>query len=201
MEGITKPPVQPAAPSSDTPAQPSEVVSHIPVREQNQSPKQMQPQVSPLTQSGPAEDHDLDKILKDINKDVSKSTAPPPKKSKFSWRPAKTLKKTTQPAAQPPKAHSKMLLTDIAAVLVAGSLILLAVRAYHGQSTSASTANGPPRVGTTQNAADTITTAGGKLVTPSSLQNFATLLDNKMNSMNDSQDFSPNDLSDSSLGL
>jgi hypothetical protein len=113
-----KPPPQPAASSSTAPIK-AEVVSAIPVKAPAAAGPQLTaaPVINPLTAnttgSNPVASKDLDKILKEVNKDVKKIDQP--KLAHFSLASIKS---------------ANLIMPVIAAVLVAAILIAASVLAF-----------------------------------------------------------------------
>jgi hypothetical protein len=203
------PPPQPA-PQPAPAAMPSqtqthlkaEIVEAIPVRQPGQA-EAVPAAPAPVIQmpSSPAqseESHDdLDRILKAVN---SRVAAPPPEAGK----PKKQIvKKIAAKAAQvkPGNKSPKPLVVTVAVIIIALVLCALAVYAYRQGGSASPLSNQPAKVGTSYTASDAIQSAGGTLVRPSDLDDYSQELQTKLNSLNDSQDFAPQPLTDQVLGL
>jgi hypothetical protein len=195
----------PPRPSAIPPPMQTEIVESIPVRQQGQpvSAAPGQPPGSPLPTmqmpsygADPKDNEDeLDSILQAVNNRVKTPPAGPAK------QPSKLAAKL-KPGGERIKGHIKSS-KPIGAIAMALSMAILlsaaAVFAYRQAGSHLS--NQPGKVGTTSTASSTIQEAGGTLVRPSDLDDFSQALQTKLNSLNDSQDFNSNSLTDQTLGL
>ena len=89
----------------------------------------------------------------------------------------------------------------IVVVIVALMLSSTAIFAYREGNRSAIAAKQAGKVGTSYTASSAIQEAGGALVSPGDLDNYAQTIQTKLNSLNDAQDFVDTSLSDKVLGL
>jgi len=190
----------PQQPASQAPLSP-QVVEAIPLHQQGQPPVQPAA-VNPIAQESASvvhsqsQDDDLEDILQSVNNKVQAGSQPVAKKS---------FLKSKNIAAKADKIKvtkriSSTWVVGALAVLVAIGLSAAAVFAYH-ESTISALSKKPATVGTSDQASDQIQQAGGTLVRPSDLDDYASTLQTKLNSLNDSQDFDTNSLSDQVLGL
>ncbi|HET9850099.1 MAG TPA: hypothetical protein VFP35_00500 [Candidatus Saccharimonadales bacterium] len=191
-------PAQAAADTSGPEPIIPQIVQDIPVHAPGQPgpapANPFMPAPAAVTHSQTEED-DLDKILQAVNtkvkipqvQDKSKSALPKPK-LKFSIASLMGLFKGPRPVG---------VLAVTAIVVLA--LIALAVLAYRNPHHTASYQ--PGKVGTSSSSSDAIQQAGGTLVRPSDLDDYANGLQSKLNSLNDSQDFDSQALSNQNLGL
>jgi hypothetical protein len=152
------------------------------------------PVASPQQQINNSSDDELDQILQAVNNRVKEPVKSPtsPKKEILS----KTLSKA-KPKLRAPKS------VGVAAIVCAVMLLLVgvAVYSYKQGSSSAVAAKAPSKVGTSYKASGAIQAAGGKLVYPADLDDYSQILQDKINGLNDSQDFDTTSLSDGVLGL
>jgi hypothetical protein len=198
----------PVATTPQPPPQPfkTEIVGAIPLHQPGQTqsaPVSAAPVIqmpdSPAAQpaaSEPGQPHDdLDRILQAVNNRVATpQTAPKAKKE--------IVKKIAGQAAKikPANKNSKPIGLTIAVIVIAVALSILAVRAYR-QTGAAALPNQPGKVGTSYTASGAIQSAGGTLVRPADLDDYSQELQKQLDSLNDSQDFAANSLSDQVLGL
>jgi hypothetical protein len=200
-------PAVPATPS--TPAPPAhtplkaEIVEAIPVHQPGQAqtaPNAVEPVIQ-LPNSPPPkaeEPHDdLDKILQAVNNRVA---APMQAQAKPKREIAKKIAAKAA-KVKPVNSNSKPVGLTVAVVMIALVLSVLAVRAYRQTSSAAPLSNQPGKVGTSYTASGAIQSAGGSLVRPADLDDYSQELQTKLNSLNDSQDFAGQSLSDQVLGL
>jgi hypothetical protein len=113
------------------------------------------------------------------------------------------VKKIADKAAKvkPANSGAKPIGLTLAVIAIALALSFLAYRAYHQTNSAASLSNQPGKVGTSYTASGAIQSAGGALVRPADLDDYSQELQTKLDSLNDSQDFAANSLSDQVLGL
>lgn len=180
-----------------------EVVESIPVHMAAPAAAPTHP-AAPIMQmpgSSPAEaqpEDDLEKILQAVNNRVN---APINSQSKPRRRlnlnlvgKLAGLKNIT--------GNSRLAAALAVVVLMFIALSTVAVMAYRqGTKSSAALTKQPGKVGTSYQASSAIQAAGGTLVKPSDLDDFSQTLEDKLNSLNDSQDFDPSALSSQALGL
>lgn len=176
-----------------------EVVGHIQLAQPGAAtvPTPPFPAAKNETQQG---DDDLDKILQAVNNRVQAPSVPEAKKgsqilSKLSDKTAKVPKLKSGAASQRPIG------VFVVVIIVFLILSAVAVKAYHQSSGKPVVSNQPSQVGTSYRSAAAIQTAGGSLVRPADLDSYSQDLSGKLNSLNDSQDFSPDALNSSVLGL
>jgi hypothetical protein len=196
-----------AAPTSAAPvheALKTELVQAIPVHQPGQGQAapapviQMPNSPAPAAEQQPAKPHDdLDKILQAVNNRVATPAQPQskPKKEIVKKLAAKAAK------AKPANQNSKPIGLTLAVVTVVVALSVLAFRAYSQNGSAASLTNQPGKVGTSYTASGAIQSAGGTLVRPADMDDYSQELQKQLNSLNDSQDFASQDLSDKVLGL
>jgi hypothetical protein len=181
----------------------AEIVEAIPVRQpgQNQGAPAPSAPVIQMPNSpppAPAEPHDdLDKILQAVNNRVATPMQPQSKPK------TDIVKKIAGKAAKvkPANKSSKPVGLTAAVIIVAVTLSVLAVRAYHQAGSAAPLSSQPGKVGTSYAASGAIQSAGGTLVRPADLDDYSQELQKQLNSLNDSQDFAVQPLSDQVLGL
>jgi hypothetical protein len=196
------PPAPPAHESLKT-----EIVEAIPVHQPGQAQAESTPaepviqlpnSSPPSSAAEPAQPHDdLDKILQAVNNRVA-TPAPAPASPK-----SEIVKKIADKAAKvkPANSGAKPIGLTLAVIAIALALSFLAYRAYHQTNSAASLSNQPGKVGTSYTASGAIQSAGGALVRPADLDDYSQELQTKLDSLNDSQDFAANSLSDQVLGL
>ncbi|MDB5161064.1 MAG: hypothetical protein JWO96_444 [Candidatus Saccharibacteria bacterium] len=199
--------IQPApeVPQMPPVAAPHEAVDSIPVRQQGQPYSSPAPPASAPVMQMPGyegaprqqEEDDLDRILQAVNNRVKApgSTAAP-KRGGGIFKGLAGKAGNLKNLLKIPKPFGPVL----AALAVAVALSITAVLAYR-QGGTTSLSNQPGKVGTNSAAASSIQQAGGLLVRPNDLDDFSQELQTKLNSLNDSQDFSASPLSDQMLGL
>jgi|GEM_PF-4425573 len=180
----------------------TELVESIPVHQPTQpmasqapaAPIVQMPGYNPATQEP---EDDLDKILQAVNNRVNAPMSPAAKPKK------QILNKVVAKASKAKQAAktSKPIAAMGVVVLVALALSTVAVMAYRQGSLKTTLAKQPGKVGTSYTAGAAIQSAGGTLVRPGDLDDYSQTLQNKLNGLNDSQDFDANSLSDSVLGL
>lgn len=210
---LTNPPIHPdnapaVAKISVSKASPNdslhtEVVESIPVHIAAPTPAQpINP--APIMQMPGSEadsvepEDDLDKILQAVNSRV-KTPLKAPAKPK-SQAAAKLIAKASGFKNLTKNSRLAAALAVVAIMFIALSTV--AVMAYRqGGKNSPALASQPGKVGTSYQAGDAIQAAGGTLVRPSDLDDFSQTLQDKLNALNDSQDFDSASLSDQTLGL
>ena len=204
-----RPSVQPETPMANPIDQPmvTQVVASFPVKQQDAAPAQ--PQAATPGMSGPIQntpnpslkpEDDLDKILEAVNNRVKAPEKPTnPKKKKLAktlfGRTARLKDKTGK--TKNPKPIGAMIVVLMVALMLSATAIL----AYREGGHTAATTAGAGKVGTSYTASSAIQEAGGSLVNPADLDDYAQTLQTKLNSLNDSQDFTTSSLSDQVLGL
>ena len=178
------------------------VVESIPVHQQSPELQSQSAAIPVVQMPGPSIDtppeDDLDKILQAVNSRVSapQSSLTPKAKAAPLSKILGKAKKFKLPS-NPPRTIVAMGVV----VIIAIGLSVVAVMAYHqGQQTSALTKQ-PGKVGTSYTASASIQAAGGTLVRPSDLDDYSQTLSQKLNGLNDTQDFDSASLSDATLGL
>jgi hypothetical protein len=144
-----------------------------------------------------AEEDDLDKILQAVNNRVSAPQAAPSKSKKLPSIPkfgvgGEKLKNIVKS----PKAVAPIAVALIVAIM----LSVTAVIAYR-QGTHTKISGQAGLVGTSSASSAAIQQAGGVLVRPNDLDDFSQELQSKLSSLNDSQDFSSQALTDQVLGV
>ena len=220
MQGMSPPvsaassaPVPPVPPTQQTPATPPpanavsqpmtpQIVASFPVKLQAANVGQPQPAISaapvpPATNTNPQPEDDLDKILQAVNNRV-KSPVPvaESKKKMFS----KKLPPKTDKPSDKAKQH-RPIGPVIIVLIIAIMLCATAIFAYRDGNRTATAAAQAGKVGTSYAASSAIQEAGGALVNPADLDDYAQTLQTKLSSLNDSQDFDSGSLSDQLLGL
>ena len=195
----------PAATQPNSVEQPMvpQIVAAFPVKQQDIAATQSQaltpaatpaaPSPNPIAQS----EDDLDKILQAVNNRVKTPQKVPESKKKELGK--KILSKTGKIKGK--TKSSKPVGPMVVVVMVALMLSATAIFAYHEGNRTAIAAKGAGKVGTSFTASSSIQEAGGTLVNPADLDDYAQTLQTKLNSLNDSQDFSTTSLSDQVLGL
>jgi hypothetical protein len=199
------PPPAPAPPAHESLK--TEIVEAIPVHQPGQAQAESTPaepviqlpnSSPPSSAAEPAQPHDdLDKILQAVNNRVA-TPGPAPANPK-----KEIVKKIADKAAKvkPANSGAKPIGLTLAVIAIALALSFLAYRAYHQTNSAASLSNQPGKVGTSYTASGAIQSAGGALVRPADLDDYSQELQTKLDSLNDSQDFAANSLSDQVLGL
>lgn len=190
-----------AANSVEQPMVP-QVVAAFPVKQPEAVADQAH-SAAPTLAAAPQLDHsaqpedDLDKILQAVNNRVKAPEKPAESKkkelgNKLSAKAGKFKNKTrgTKPLA------------PVAVVLIIVLMLsATAIFAYREGNRTATAAKQAGKVGTSYTASSAIQEAGGTLVNPADLDDYAQTLQTKLNALNDNQDFSSSNLSDQVLGL
>jgi hypothetical protein len=180
-----------------------QVVEAFPVKQPEASapsslPAMPLPQPSSVAKPGAQPEDELDKILQAVNNKVKAPMSTPVSKKQL-------FNKKLLPRRGSSKAESPNLKKPIGPVLVVVIVALMlcttAVLAYRDGNRKATAANQPSKVGTSYTASSSIQDAGGALVNPADLDDYAQNLQTKLNALNDSQDFTSDSLSDQTLGL
>lgn len=170
-------PQQPAQQKQDTNLIEAEIEHNIPVK-QHISDELKNPiaAIKQFVEHDKKEDKELDKVLKDVNESVKNGGK----------KPVKIGKTNTE------KSHGpKPVLAIVAAVLVAAGLSFAAFNAFSSSESD-------------QKSNKTKTTAqssGGETAVLSEPDKLAKALKEKLDGLNDSQEFNTTDLSDQNLGL
>lgn len=202
----TATPQQPHAttPPANAVSQPMtpQIVASFPVKLQAGISGQPQPAMAaaPPSQapgSNTQPEDDLDKILEAVNNRV-KSPTPTAESKKKSF--GKKLLPKTGKSTDTTKQRRPIGLVIIV-LIVAMMLCATAIFAYRDGNRTATATTQAGKVGTSYTASSAIQEAGGALVNPADLDDYAQTLQTKLNSLNDSQDFDSGSLSDQLLGL
>ncbi|HVO86612.1 MAG TPA: hypothetical protein VMT23_02670 [Candidatus Binatia bacterium] len=205
MEAPQSPNPAPSSPQPQPASQAplaAQVVEAIPVHQPGQVASTAPIPINPIAGDGPSvvhsqqADDDLDRILQSVNNRTKAAQIKPPKKSVL---PTQKLSATAGSLKGIFKNKTPIGLTLLAAVVAVG-LSLAAVAAYR-ENNKTQLSKIPSTVGTSSAASDSIQQAGGSLVRPADVDNYADGLQSKLNSLNDSGDFDSTSLSDQSLGL
>jgi hypothetical protein len=186
---------------------PTEVVDAIPVHQQAQAPVQTPAIAAPIVQmpgynqvqAEPQDD--LDKILQAVNNRVKAPSAAVKSKPKGEILSKLKSKFGKIKGADNTNTTRKPIVAMSVVVFIAVSLSTVAVMAYRQGQNSSAQAKQPGKVGTSYTAGAAIQAAGGTLVRPSDLDDYSQTLSEKLNGLNDSQDFDAASLSDGVLGL
>lgn len=207
---VSQPAALPAQPSSQPAVQPpttatnpiavadpapTQIVGNIPLKlpdsEQAQTP------AVPQAEAKPEHEDELDKILQAVNNRVKGPNQLPESKKK------ELGKKVTAKAGKiKDKVKSPKPVGPIAVVLIVALMLsATAILAYRQGKVATTKNGGASTVGTSYTASSAIQDAGGALVRPGDLDDFAGTLQTKLNSLNDNQDFTSDSLSDHVLGL
>jgi hypothetical protein len=144
----------------------------------------------------PQPQDDLDKILQAVNSKVKTPDTPDDSKKKTG---KKFLSKSAQ--TKDNTRRTRPIGPAIVVLVVALMLSATAIFAYREGNRTATATKEASKVGTSYTASSSIQEAGGTLVNPSDLDDYAQTLQTKLNSLNDSQDFTTNSLGDKVLGL
>lgn len=191
---------QPHAPTNSV-SQPMtpQIVQSFPVKQPEGLQQPSTPSLQVIQGSAPlpqAED-DLDKILQAVNNRVKSPTEKPETKKAAIGK--KILSKT--PKIKTSSKASIPFGPVIVVLVVVLMLCVTAVFAYRDGSKKTTASAAPSKVGTSYLSSGAIQDAGGALVHPADLDNYAQTLQTKVKALNDSQDFMSSSLSDQVLGL
>lgn len=167
------------------------------------SPPQQRPE-NPFnvarTTGDPFTDNHMEDILKDVNRNVSRSD---PKVRKNPVAAIASKLKLTKL-----KTHTKKVVSHPKPIMIVGlaavafiSLALAAFFAFNSDSTARPLGPEVKVVGTTAAAGDSIQAGGGTLVSPQEVEDLTDSLKKQVNGFNESQDFGQDPLTDQSLGL
>jgi len=147
----------------------------------------------------PEHQDDLDRILQAVNNRVKAPNQPPQPQSKKKELGKKAVAKAgkIKDKVGGPKPVGPIAVVLIVALMLSATAIF----AYRQGKVATTKNSGPSTVGTSYTAGSAIQDAGGALVHPADLDDYASTLQTKLNSLNDNQDFSSDSLSDHTLGL
>lgn len=209
-----QPPIQPAVAPAQQAAQPSvqppttatnpiavadpvpQIVGNIPLK----LPDAASPQPPSAAQANTQPEHedDLDRILQAVNNRVKGPNQPPEsKKKELGKKVSAKAGKIKEKVRSPTKPIGPIAVVLIVALM----LSVTAIFAYRQGKVSTTKNGGSSTVGTSYTASSAIQDAGGALIRPGDLDDYAATLQTKLNSLNDNQDFASNSLSDQVLGL
>jgi hypothetical protein len=205
--------VAPAKPDSSAPTSKMDLISAeiehgIPVKQPKESDHGRSAASNPISSAkqftqdnDDKADADLDNILKDVNQGIKASAKSTDSKKENKLK--KKLLAKQQIQKQGPKANKPILVT-VAALVMAGVLVVAAFYAFKQATTATSgkqTQNSSGKVGTAASSSSAIMAAGGTLVKPADLSDLSSTLSSDLNQFDNAQDFNSKDLSDQSLGL
>jgi hypothetical protein len=181
----------------------AQMVDAFPVHEQGQAPaapSQAGTTTIQMPDKTQQPEDDLDRILQAVNNKVS-SPNPTAAKTKLKDKIAAPAVLTKAAGKIKPKVSGKKPIGIMAlAGIVFAALAFTAFYSYH-QGAKSKVAFQPGKVGTSYASSAAIQSAGGLLVRPSDLDDLSQAFQTKMNSLNDSQDFNQQPISDQMLGL